>query len=340
MRQILGARQVGSFFVSLKSLIRKSPLILKIAAPVYRVQREWLSVLPINTSAASFEGPYRLNFQKFSDKAAFDQSELGSARVRKRQRIREHDIALGRTSFSFRGLCCICRAETDFKVNSDFGSSSSPNWRESALCSRCGSGSRVRWTLHCFLQEFYSTDYENIYITEKFTETYRRLKSIFPLLVGSEYLDSNMVSGRIRRGVRHEDLQSLSFSDGKLDALLSFEVLEHVTDVVSATREISRVLRPGGRFFATVPFHIDQQYTIERAFLDNAGDIHHILEPEYHGNPTDPSGGALCFREFGWDYLDMLRDMGFESVELITFWSDELAYMGSPSIITGIKSNL
>ena len=40
---------------------------------------------------------------------------------------------------------------------------------------------------------------------------------------------------------------------GSMDAVVSFEVLEHVPDEMAALNEIHRVLRPGGRLALTVP---------------------------------------------------------------------------------------
>jgi SAM-dependent methyltransferase len=50
------------------------------------------------------------------------------------------------------------------------------------------------------------------------------------------------------------DIQALPFRAGVFDAVKATEVLEHVPDVARALRECGRVLRPGGRLVATVPF--------------------------------------------------------------------------------------
>ncbi len=54
-------------------------------------------------------------------------------------------------------------------------------------------------------------------------------------------------------GVLRGDATRLPFVDGAFDAVLTSEVLEHVPDDVGALAEMSRVLRPGGVFAATVP---------------------------------------------------------------------------------------
>lgn len=48
--------------------------------------------------------------------------------------------------------------------------------------------------------------------------------------------------------------ERLPFLDGVFDAVFSFNVLEHVKDPFTCAREISRVLKPGGRLYCVVPF--------------------------------------------------------------------------------------
>jgi SAM-dependent methyltransferase len=49
------------------------------------------------------------------------------------------------------------------------------------------------------------------------------------------------------------DALKLPFPDGTFDRVICSEVLEHIPDDVSAMRELSRVLRPGGTMAITVP---------------------------------------------------------------------------------------
>jgi SAM-dependent methyltransferase len=49
-------------------------------------------------------------------------------------------------------------------------------------------------------------------------------------------------------------LDALPVDEGSFDAILSTEVLEHVSDPGSVLREFARVLAPGGRLCLTVPF--------------------------------------------------------------------------------------
>jgi SAM-dependent methyltransferase len=54
-------------------------------------------------------------------------------------------------------------------------------------------------------------------------------------------------------GVLQGDATRLPFDDDAFDIVITSEVLEHIQDDVAAIAEMVRVLKPGGRFAATVP---------------------------------------------------------------------------------------
>ncbi len=113
----------------------------------------------------------------------------------------------------------------------------------------------------------------------------------------SEYFGSKYRSGELVDGVAHQDLQQLSFPDHFFDVVMTAEVMEHVPDALAAEREIIRVLKPGGGYIFTVPYMANTKYDDVRAVMEN-GQVKHLEEPQYHGDPMRPKEGILVFRIF------------------------------------------
>ncbi len=126
-------------------------------------------------------------------------------------------------------------------------------------------------------------------------------------------------------GIRHEDALALSFSDASLDLIISQDVMEHVPEIEPAIAEAARVLRPGGRFYFSVPFDPASDTTVQRAKLSD-GEVVHLKEPVFHGNPVSPEG-SLVFFDHGWDLLDRLRGHGFAEACVLGTWSALYGYL-------------
>jgi SAM-dependent methyltransferase len=67
-------------------------------------------------------------------------------------------------------------------------------------------------------------------------------------MVGAGEITADSLIGVLRGDARH-----LPFPDATFDVVITSEVLEHIQDDVAAIAEMVRVLKPGGRFAATVP---------------------------------------------------------------------------------------
>jgi glycosyltransferase involved in cell wall biosynthesis/SAM-dependent methyltransferase len=236
-------------------------------------------------------------------------------------------------AFDIDGFCAVCGEQSKFATSFMYSAAhyesgeKSPNWREHLACWGCGFTMRLRASMQLFLSRVYRGADSAVYITEQTTPLFRWLQSIHPSLEGSEYLGDACAFGTIKDGLRNEDLTALTYADASFDAILSFDVLEHVTDDVAAFRECFRCLRPGGTLLFTAPFAYDKGQKVVRARMTDGGTIEHILPPEYHGNPVDPEG-ALCFRYFAWDVVEDLKSVGFETVEVVNYWSRDFAYLG------------
>lgn len=70
-------------------------------------------------------------------------------------------------------------------------------------------------------------------------------------------------------GVLRGDATRLPFRDGAFDVIVTSEVLEHIQNDVAALAELSRVLKPGGTFAATVPSWFPEK-------------VNWMLSDEYH----------------------------------------------------------
>jgi SAM-dependent methyltransferase len=172
-----------------------------------------------------------------------------------------------------------------------------------------------------------------MYATEQRTPLFTYLKANYPYVTGSEFLGGDLPFGSTTAtGIRNENMTGLTFASDSFDAVLSFDVLEHVPDYPRALAEVYRVLRPGGSFLFSVPFNPGSTRTIVRARVRDDGSIEHQLEPEYHGDPLS-ADGILCFQNFGWDLLERARDAGFAHADALFYWSEPLGYLGVEQVM-------
>ena len=191
------------------------------------------------------------------------------------------------------------------------------NHRESFVCPKTGLNNRMRASIHVMDLEANLYPDSRIFLTEQVTPLFSAVKSRYPNLTGSEYRGVDCQPGTVdAQGVRHEDLECLSFADQSFDLIMSFDVLEHVTDAHRSMQEVFRCLNQDGTFLWTAPFDPGKQANTVRAFMQD-DEIVHLMPPEYHGDLMKPDG-VLCFRYFGWDVLNEMRDIGFK--DAYVYW--------------------
>lgn len=74
------------------------------------------------------------------------------------------------------------------------------------------------------------------------------------------------------------DGRHLPFEDGRFDGVVAFEVFEHVFNIDEVIPEITRVMKPGGRFLCSTPFAWDEhEEPYDFARYTSFG-MRHILE--------------------------------------------------------------
>jgi SAM-dependent methyltransferase len=132
----------------------------------------------------------------------------------------------------------------------------------------------------------------------------------------SEYFDG-VGPGEEVEGVRCEDVERLTFEDGKFDLITSTDVFEHVAKDSRGFSEVLRVLGQGGQFIFTVPIRLDRAHTVERAVRGADGVIAHLLPPEYHGDRLRGSSAVLSFRDYALDLEAKLILAGFVSANIV-----------------------
>src|SRR4051812_19163348 len=176
------------------------------------------------------------------------------------------------------------------------------------------------------------TSDSRIYATEQSSPLFIYLQKRFPFLQGSEFVqDAALMTENKFKKLRHEDLTQLSFATQSFDAILSFDVLEHIPDYRSAFAECARTLKPAGKMLFSVPFDATSAHNHIRAQLRKDGTIEHLLAPEHHDDPRNPEG-CLCFQHFGWEMFEEIKQAGFSRVSALSYYSQEYGYLGDKQI--------
>lgn len=153
----------------------------------------------------------------------------------------------------------------------------------------------------------------------------------------SEYFGPAYAPGELVNGIRHEDLQRISFPDESFDIILTAEVFEHIPDALIAEREVVRILKKGGLYCFTVPFMPFAEHDSIRASLDANGQIIYHAPPEYHGDPVRPEEGSLVYRVFSQhDMEERYASLGCEFTTY-ALWSRLLGILGQNMMIHIVK---
>ena len=253
----------------------------------------------------------------------------------------DHTVALHNTysgSGKLPGKCYVCRTNSVFTFVAD---ADQVNWRESLVCAGCGLINRWRSSFHLFEQICSPDKNSSIYITEAITPLYRLMHERYPKTRGSEF-NSQFKPGDFfpysDQQIQMQDVTALTHENAAFDAVLSFDVLEHVADYQRALSEFHRVLKPNGKVLISVPFTF-QQETEVRAIAQSDGTIKHLMTPQYHGDPLS-AGGVLCFQVFGMDLLAQMALAGFEDSYLGCYSSETWGYLDPNILFVGRKPEI
>jgi len=269
---------------------------------------------------------------------------MGGAKIKKILNL-ENRLLENQTEefFEVPGYCSPCRNSVKFIVDMKSGGQQhangwTPNWRERLECPDCHMINRQRLITHLIRQRLAGKGKATIYFMEQVTPIFAWAKKTFPSLeiIGSEYLGYEYKSGDVVNGIRHEDVENLSFEDRSIDLIISNDVFEHVPEPKKAFAECARVLSSGGEMLATIPFHSQNAKSEVRARLVK-GKLESLLPDQFHGNPVSAEG-SLVFTDFGWDILDEFTDAGFDKVGVELYASKEFGHLGGAQVIFSLKA--
>lgn len=271
------------------------------------------------------------SFDEYGDHVRLMAAECAS------RHLTEQALLDEKAHFVVPGYCFVCRRQVFFQADYAHGFTVDgkhiPNWRECLICPGCRLNNRMRAAVHLFHELCRPRPGCALYITEQTTPMYRWFKGAFADVIGSEYLAMDGAAGsKNKKGIRHEDLTGLSFADEQFDVVLSFDVFEHIPNYRKAFRECRRVLKKDGLLFFSVPFDRNSYRNIIRAEMLPDGTVSHFLPPEFHGDPLRESG-CLCFRHFGWECLEELKQEGFSNAAACLYWSREYGYLGGEQLL-------
>jgi SAM-dependent methyltransferase len=196
--------------------------------------------------------------------------------------------------------------------------------REGYKCSRCSASFRYRHQASVIVAK-YATKRSKSFGELAREPNFLKLSIYEPGIIGpfrrylkahpnytNSYLWEGVELGESHKGVRCENLESLTFANDTFDLVISSDIFEHVRKPYLAFAEVHRVLKPGGRHIFTVPLSWPlKQRTVPR--VDTTEDEDVFLLPEiYHGSPTDPKG-SLVYTDFGLDIVEDLENIGFRT---------------------------
>lgn len=212
------------------------------------------------------------------------------------------------------GYCEICNQVVGFSF-----SKTNNSWidlRGEFVCQKCMFSARIRFLLSAIVNQIGELHESNILLFEQITPLYRHMKSLYPNVVGCEYLGESYLSGQCinfnGQHILHQDMLSSSYPDSHFDYVFHSDVLEHVPDYLKALKENYRILKKEGVLIFAAPIYNHYEHII-CAKIDNYGGISHLEEPAYHGNPLSDKG-SLVFTRFGYKIVQELRDIGFSDV--------------------------
>ena len=184
-------------------------------------------------------------------------------------------------------------------------------YRLNARCPVCYSVDRER-LLYLYLNHKTSLFKTKTKTTLLHVAPERSLSAIIKQHSHIDYLTADLLSNEVMVNM---DITNINYPDDYFDTVICNHVLEHIIDDIKAMRELYRVLKPNGWGILQVPI----SRTLAATYEDSS-----IVTPEERENQFGQSDHV---RIYASDYLDRLKDAGFQ-VEEFNWWVDDEYFSG------------
>lgn len=236
--------------------------------------------------------------------------------------------AIARGKFNT-GFCSICAKKTVFVERAEW-------LRDEYFCIDCFSIPRQRAITHVLENEF--PDWRSLTIHESSAggQSSDKIAAECPGYSSSQFMP-DVEPGETRNGVRCENLERMTLADESFDLFITQDVFEHVLDPGRAFAEVARVLRPGGSHVFTIPLYGHDKSLVRAAWGEN-GEIVHLVEPDYHGDPSE--GPAwLVATEWGKDFVKFIEDASSLKTTIFKIVDPKLGLLGEfPEVFVSTKA--
>jgi len=221
------------------------------------------------------------------------------------------------------GRCPICEKDTRFV--------SKNRWlRGGLICTTCPGGSVPRERALAMVLERWAPNWRQMPTHE--SSPISRGISLKLRHQGCAYTGTNFhprqPMGAMVGGFRNENLEEQTFADKQFGLVVTLDVFEHVFEPGKMMKEIFRTLMPGGLYICTFPirpYQVDSHKV--RAKLLPSGEVEHLEEPEYHGNPIDKKGSLVTF-DYGYAIHQMIGRWAPFEVEISRFNKPSAGILG------------
>ena len=240
------------------------------------------------------------------------------------------------SSYSIRGYCIPCGQETTFLIDNKFGACTTetgwiPNWRERLVCNQCKMNNRQR-LFASKVKELAASSHKNLLFLETAPSVQKwAAHNLKNCQSSGKYYLGYAAPDSVPESIELVDLNHLTFDDSSLDCIISFDNLIYSPNISAALSECHRVLKPGGRIMATLPFNHRSETSILRAKL-NKGKIN-MLEPEVYHDSVIKGHKILLFNNIGWDIIDLGKLAGFQKTFIEIYYSLKYGHTGHGNFV-------